>query len=233
MFTILMVGIKNILFTGGLSLFFGIYSLYNIFHYVRKMEDDNSIFNVKYTNELHTLQQRYNELQFKYDELQEKYYTLEKKYTSLTTCPSQDSLVFSHSSMNSLLEEEEKEQEKDVVQDVVQDVEFGYIYEECNEPQMFNMPLDAHIVLEENKLILKNSSPMTTSTNSIKELMEIFKDEECERDDETQGIQIYKESKANQISDSFHIVEPNKITPINVEQIDWLRIGMHMFFGSK
>jgi hypothetical protein len=229
MLTILMVGIKNILFTGGLSLFLGIYSLYNIFHYVRKMEDDNSVFSTKYTNELYELQHKYNELQFKYDELQEKYNILEKKYTSLTTCPSQDSLVFSHSSNNSLsiIQEEELEETKEPES---VDIEFGNIYEESNEPKMFNMSLDAHIVLEENKLMLKGS------TNSIKELMEIF------NDDTTDGIQIYKESKAEKkeiVSDSFHLVEPNKIIPmpaqqpVTVDQIDWVRVGMHMFFGTK
>lgn len=71
--TIIMMNIKNIFITTGISVLFGVYSIYNILEYLRLLNNHR----VKQINSLqHSLNdtnKKYNDLQIKYIELQQNY----------------------------------------------------------------------------------------------------------------------------------------------------------------
>ena len=220
----LMVGIKNIIFTSGVSIFFGFYTLYNIFYYVKLMEEKTMSFS--------ELLQKYDDLNTKYIDLQERYNCLQQKYTTLTTCPSNDSLAFTHSS---------GEDEQDDV-----GVELEQIYATIPDTDIVytNVTLEQHIVLEEhanrNNTVFKEEKENITiierkvsihdmkldeSTDSMKALKDILDEKEPE------GIKIYKKViPTNPLDESFQMVEPNRIKPqVGLEDVNWVKLGFGMF----
>ena len=231
----LMVGIKNIIFTSGVSIFFGFYTLYNIFYYVKLMEEKTMSFS--------ELLQKYDDLNTKYIDLQEQYNCLQQKYTTLTTCPSNDSLAFTHSS---------GEDEQDDV-----GVELEQIYATIPDTDIVytNVTLEQHIVLEEhanrNNTVFKEEKEedlqeelkekenitiierkvsihdmkLDESTDSMKALKDILDEKE------PQGIKIYKKViPTNPLDESFQMVEPNRIKPqVGLEDVNWVKLGFGMF----
>jgi len=250
----LMVGIKNIIFTSGISLFFGFYTLYNIFYYVKIMEGKTIVFSTSMLDKYNDLVKKYDELNDKYVDLQHSYDSLQKKYNTLTTCPSNDSLAFTHSSSNSIHD-----------LDVGVDLENIYASENTNdEIQYTNLTLEQHIVLKEHSLsVIKEKDneeeleeeleeseepvlekklsihdmKLDESTESMKQLMNIL-DENAH-----QGIKIYKKIVPKPLDQSFQMVEPNRIivsesvpiasataTPASgLENVNWVKLGFGMF----
>jgi len=72
-----MMNIKNIFVTTGISVLFGVYSIYNILEYLRLLNNER----VKQIKNLQILGQETNK---KYSELQIQYLELQKKYTELS-----------------------------------------------------------------------------------------------------------------------------------------------------
>ena len=75
--TIIMMNIKNIFITTGISVLFGVYSIYNIFEYLR-------VLNNHQVKQINSLQNLLNETNKKYNDLQVKYVLLQKNYDKLT-----------------------------------------------------------------------------------------------------------------------------------------------------
>lgn len=74
--TIIMMNIKNIFITTGISVLFGVYSIYNIFEYLR-------VLNNHQVKQINSLQNLLNETNKKYNDLQVKYVLLQKNYDKL------------------------------------------------------------------------------------------------------------------------------------------------------
>lgn len=75
--TIIMMNFKNIFFTTGISVLFGVYSIYNILEYLRVLNNHR----VKQINSLQHLQ---NDTKKKYNDLQLKFNQLQKNHDELT-----------------------------------------------------------------------------------------------------------------------------------------------------
>ena len=72
-----MLTFKNI--TTGISILFGVYSIYNIFEYLRIIER----YRLKKTNNFYKDKTKYDELQLKYTNLQKKYENLINEYQKI------------------------------------------------------------------------------------------------------------------------------------------------------
>ena len=72
-----MLTFKNI--TTGISILFGVYSMYNIFEYLRIIER----YRLKKTNNFYKDKTKYDELQLKYTNLQKKYENLINEYQKI------------------------------------------------------------------------------------------------------------------------------------------------------
>jgi hypothetical protein len=81
--TIIMMNIKNIFITTGISVLFGVYSIYNILEYLRILNNHR----VKQINSLRHLvndtNTKYKDLQMKHDELQKNYNELSTNYEKI------------------------------------------------------------------------------------------------------------------------------------------------------
>lgn len=74
--TIIMMNIKNIFITTGISVLFGVYSIYNILDYLRALNNHR-------VKQINRLQQLVNDTNKKYSDLQVKYVELQKNHTEL------------------------------------------------------------------------------------------------------------------------------------------------------
>jgi predicted nuclease with TOPRIM domain len=74
--TIIMMNIKNIFITTGISVLFGVYSIYNILEYLR-------ILNNHRVKQINNLQHLVNETNTKYKNLQMKYHELSSNYEEI------------------------------------------------------------------------------------------------------------------------------------------------------
>jgi hypothetical protein len=81
--TIIMMNIKNIFITTGISVLFGVYSIYNILEYLRILNS----YRVKQINNLRHLvndtNTKYKDLQMKHDELHKNYNELSTNYEKI------------------------------------------------------------------------------------------------------------------------------------------------------
>lgn len=84
MFTsIIMMNIKNIFVTTGLSVLFGVYSIYNLFEYFRVL-NNNQIKQIKdLQNKLINTNKKYNYIRKQNNDLEQKYNLLEQTYSDL------------------------------------------------------------------------------------------------------------------------------------------------------
>lgn len=76
--TIIMMNIKNIFITTGISVLFGVYSIYNILEYLR-------VLNNHRVKQINSLQHLVNDTNTKYKDLQMKHDELQKNYNELST----------------------------------------------------------------------------------------------------------------------------------------------------
>lgn len=72
-----MINIKNIFITTGISVLFGVYSIYNILEYLR-------ILNNHHVKQINSLQHLVNDTKKKYNDLQVQHVKLKKKYDKLS-----------------------------------------------------------------------------------------------------------------------------------------------------
>jgi hypothetical protein len=235
----LMVGIKNIIFTSGISLFFGFYTLYNIFYYVKIMEGKTIVLSTSILDKYNDLLKKHEELNDKYIDLQHRYDNLQKKYNTLTTCPSNDSLAFTHSSSNSIPD-----------LNIGVDLEEIYSSDSPKEIQYTSITLEQHTVLHERakKYMLPSIKEEQVNEKQVKEEEEEEEKEEEKADSDSdsglekklsihdmkldestesmkelinildessaakyEGIKIYKKVNPGPLDQSFQIVEPNRI----------------------
>jgi len=75
--TIIMMNIKNIFITTGISVLFGVYSIYNILEYLR-------VLNNQRLKQINSLQQLVSDTNKKYSDLQVKYVELQKNHHELS-----------------------------------------------------------------------------------------------------------------------------------------------------
>jgi hypothetical protein len=74
--TIIMMNIKNLFITTGISVLFGVYSIYNILEYLR-------LLNSHRVKQINSLQHLVNDTNSKYNKLQNKHIELQKNYDEL------------------------------------------------------------------------------------------------------------------------------------------------------
>jgi predicted nuclease with TOPRIM domain len=74
---IIMMNIKNLFITTGISVLFGVYSIYNILEYLR-------ILNNHRVKQINSLQHQVNDTNKKYNDLQIKHIELQKNYNELS-----------------------------------------------------------------------------------------------------------------------------------------------------
>ena len=72
-----MMNIKSIFITTGISVLFGVYSIYNLLEYLRVLNNDR-------VKQITTMQQLVNQTNKKYNELRIKYSELQKSYSDLS-----------------------------------------------------------------------------------------------------------------------------------------------------
>ena len=75
--TIIMMNIKNIFITTGISVLFGVYSIYNILEYLRLLNNHR-------VKQINSLQHSLNDTKKKYNDLQIKYIELHQNYNDLS-----------------------------------------------------------------------------------------------------------------------------------------------------